>query len=195
MRERQCSKYSSPSIYLQRQCLVGFTRSKPDLNTRHHPSNRTLMHTSSHFHQFSGHCCIDSNSHSKGATHVIPIRGSASWHPLHPHAWSEAMKHIVEQAQPSGGIKSCPSLQMTPWTTAKKVFVAVQSHIASKQCYICRYGINGTVMPSWPPLISCQHDLSQQHQYYALVLIKPSTNTFQAIGQLGSSMMCMSAWV
>jgi len=41
----------------------------------------------------------------------------------------EAMKHIVEQAQPSGGIKSCPSLPDDTWTTARRCCCSAE-HIA-----------------------------------------------------------------
>src|SRR5260370_39230750 len=83
------------------------------------------------------------------------------------------MKHIVEQAWPSGGIKSHPSLPGDTLDDCKKVFVAVQSHIAkANNAIFADTALMALLCHHDCPLLLVNMTSAGKCQYYALVLIK-----------------------
>jgi len=169
----------SPSVYLQRWCLICFSGSKPELKTSAYvpgiPDFATVlthMYTSAQV-----IVCIDANfaqrwRHSRCSDPVDPHPDT---HFLPAHE-VETMKCAVEQERYSEAHNGPSAQTPLPDDTlddCEKVFIATQGHIAKANSNIfADMGLMALVCHHDHPLFLVNLSSAGEHQYYALALIK-----------------------
>jgi len=169
----------SPSVYLQRQCLICFSGSKPELKTSAYvpgiPDFATVlthMYTSAQV-----IVCINANfaqqqRHSR-CSDPVDLHPDTHFLPAHE---VETMKRAVEQERYSEARNSPSAQTPLPDDTlddCKKVFIATQGHIAKANSNIfADTGLMALVFHHDHPLFLVNLSSTGECQYYALALIK-----------------------
>ena len=118
--------------------------------------------------------CIDANfaQRRRHSRHPDPVDPHPDTHFLPAHE-VEAMKHVVEQARPSGDAKTRPLLPDDTLDDCEKAFVAAQGHIAkANNAIFADTALMALLCRHDRPLFLVNMTSAGERQYYALALIK-----------------------